>query len=158
MEPLTRSTPDRARRGSPVRGTDWTADVGALLGLLQSTDIAELEVESESFAFRVQRRPSGPVTPTASAPSHAPDTVTEPAVNSVTAPAVGIYRAPNGSQTEPLVRVGDSVPVGHFLGSVEAMGLATRVLSAAGGSIEHVGVADGQAVEYGQVLFSVRVG
>lgn len=156
MDPLVRPTTERGRRAQGERSRDWTEDVGAVLALLRATDIAELEIEADGVAIRVERRPSGVVARVQPSAADEPTPIPETSNSVIAAPAVGIYRAPNGTPSEPIVAAGDAVSVGHFLGSIDAMGLATRVLCDNGGTIERIDVTDGQAVEYGQVLFTVH--
>ena len=56
------------------------------------------------------------------------------------------------------VKVGDEVEVGQVLCIVEAMKLMNEIESDAAGEIVKCFVSNGQPIEFGQPLFSVRLG
>jgi biotin carboxyl carrier protein len=72
------------------------------------------------------------------------------AEKSVSAPAVGYFRAAAD------LKVGDKVSEGDKVGEVVALGLANDVTATEPGEISEVLVADGDAVEYGQPLLVLR--
>jgi acetyl-CoA carboxylase biotin carboxyl carrier protein len=75
----------------------------------------------------------------------------------VTSPMVGtFYRAANPN-APPYVEVGSMVKKGQALCIVEAMKLMNEIESEVSGEILEVPVANGQPVEYGEVLFRVRL-
>ena len=89
--------------------------------------------------------------PAAAAPAPAAD------IFQVTSPMVGtFYRAPNPSAT-PFVQVGDIVKKGQVLCIVEAMKLMNEIESEVAGEVIDIPVSSGQPVEYGEVLFRIRV-
>jgi acetyl-CoA carboxylase biotin carboxyl carrier protein len=75
----------------------------------------------------------------------------------ITAPLVGtFYRSPN-PEAGPFVNVGDRVSKGQVLCIIEAMKLMNEIESDVDGVITEIYPQNGQPVEYGEPLFSVRV-
>ena len=73
----------------------------------------------------------------------------------VKSPLVGTFYMASSPETEPYVKVGDSVKKGQVLGIIEAMKLMNEIEAERDGVIEAVLVENGQLVEYGQPLFSM---
>jgi acetyl-CoA carboxylase biotin carboxyl carrier protein len=75
----------------------------------------------------------------------------------VTAPMVGtFYRAPNPN-APPFVQVGDIVKKGQVICIIEAMKLMNEIESEVAGEVLESPVSNGQPVEYGEVLFRLRL-
>ncbi len=71
-------------------------------------------------------------------------------------PLVGtVYLAPQ-SGAAPFVSVGDHIAAGDPICIVESMKMFNQIAAECSGTIEEVCVANGQLVEYGQVLFRIR--
>ncbi|RMG52184.1 MAG: acetyl-CoA carboxylase biotin carboxyl carrier protein, partial [Acidobacteria bacterium] len=76
----------------------------------------------------------------------------------VTSPIVGtFYRAPSPT-ADPFVREGDWVEPGTILCIVEAMKIMNEIPSDVAGQVVKIHVENAQPVEYGQPLFSIKVG
>jgi acetyl-CoA carboxylase biotin carboxyl carrier protein len=76
----------------------------------------------------------------------------------VTSPFVGtFYRAPS-PEMSPFVDVGTRIKKGQVICIVEAMKLMNEIESEIEGSIVQILVENGQAVEYGEPLFKIKVG
>lgn len=145
--------------------------VKKLIELLESSDLAELEIKEGEDSVRISRQPTqlasaAPPAAPASAPppappepaapdpdDHAPQT---PAGHQVKAPMVGtFYRAPSPTAT-PFVEVGQTVGKGQTLCIIEAMKMMNPIESDAEGTIAAIMVENGQPVEYGQLLFVIQ--
>ncbi len=73
----------------------------------------------------------------------------------VKAPIVGtFYRAPS-PEAEPFVKEGDTVKKGQVLCIIEAMKLMNEIESEVSGVVRKILVANGEPIEYGQVLFLI---
>ena len=80
----------------------------------------------------------------------------EEKVHIVRSPIVGtFYEAPSPG-APPFVKVGDQVEVGQVLCIVEAMKLMNEIECDVAGEIVKKLVTNGQPIEYGQELFSIR--
>ncbi len=64
---------------------------------------------------------------------------------------VGFFRSAN-----PALMLGDAVKPGQVVGSVETLGLLNDIESKVAGRITEIKVTDGDAVDFGKVLFTVE--
>lgn len=76
--------------------------------------------------------------------------------NIVKSPLVGTFYAAPSEDAQPFVKVGDKVKKGQILAIVEAMKLMNDIESDFDGEITEIYVENGQPVEYGQPLFSIK--
>lgn len=101
---------------------------------------------------------AAPVAPSAPvAPAAVPTTVSAPPAGgtAVTAPSVGVFwRAPEPGAA-PFVEVGTRVEAGQDMCIVEVMKLMNRVPAPCSGTVSHIHVGNGEAVEYGSSLFTI---
>jgi len=74
----------------------------------------------------------------------------------VKSPIVGTFYESPSPGSPPFVKVGDTLEVGQVLCIVEAMKLMNEIECDVGGELVKKLVANGQPIEYGQELFSVR--
>jgi acetyl-CoA carboxylase biotin carboxyl carrier protein len=95
--------------------------------------------------------------PAESAPA-APVETSDAGLHIVKAPLVGTFYGSPAPGAEAFVSPGDHVNKGQVIGIVEAMKLMNEIESDAAGEIVKCLVANGQPVEYGQPLYSIRVG
>jgi acetyl-CoA carboxylase biotin carboxyl carrier protein len=93
------------------------------------------------------------------APTAAPAPPVEDATNGlsvVKSPIVGtFYRSPDPNAA-PFVSVGDQVKVGQVLCIIEAMKLMNEIESEVAGEVVKVHHDNGQPVQYGEPLFTIR--
>ncbi len=74
----------------------------------------------------------------------------------ITAPLVGVfYRAP-APEEEPFVREGQMVKKGDVMCVIEAMKMMNELKAEFDGTVRRIAVKNGEAVEFGQVLFEVE--
>ncbi len=98
--------------------------------------------------------PAAPAQPAAAtAPPAASDDT--PAIKS---PIVGTFYTSPSPDSEPFVKVGDRVTADTVVCIVEAMKVMNEIKAEMDGIIEQVCVSNGEAVEFGQALFKVKVG
>jgi acetyl-CoA carboxylase biotin carboxyl carrier protein len=88
--------------------------------------------------------------PGASQPQHDENLV------EIKSPIVGTFYAKPSPDSEPYVEVGSSVGSQTVVCIIEAMKVMNEIKAETSGTITDVFVTDGQAVEYGQVLFRVK--
>jgi len=74
----------------------------------------------------------------------------------IKSPIVGTFYATPSPDSEPYVEVGSHVEPQMVVCIVEAMKVMNEIKAETSGTIAEVLVTNGQAVEYGQVLFRVR--
>lgn len=122
-----------------------------LILLVNSTGITELELEEGDLRIRIRKsgQAAGPI-PQA-----------EPGVGSshleeIAAPMVGtFYRAP-APDAPPFVQEGDQVQPGQVLCIIEAMKVLNEIEAEVSGVVKRILAADGEPVEYGQVLMLIE--
>jgi acetyl-CoA carboxylase biotin carboxyl carrier protein len=81
----------------------------------------------------------------------------EEGICQVTAPMVGTFYRATNPNAPPYVEVGTVVKKGQVLCILEAMKLMNEIESEVAGEILEIPVANGQPVEYGEVIFRIRL-
>jgi acetyl-CoA carboxylase biotin carboxyl carrier protein len=74
----------------------------------------------------------------------------------IKSPIVGTYYASPSPDADPFIKVGDDVTVGQVVCIIEAMKLMNEIEADVGGHVVRVFIENGQPVEYGEPLFSLR--
>jgi acetyl-CoA carboxylase biotin carboxyl carrier protein len=150
-----------------------------ILQILEEKEIAEFELEEEGLKLRIRKAAAAssnhaaaplPAGPFAGHPVPAPVAAAPPAAAAAPAPAapeagdlvivrspmVGtFFRAPDPN-APPFVNAGDRVKVGQVLCIIEAMKLMNEIEAEVAGEITKVHHENGQPVQYGEALFSIR--
>jgi acetyl-CoA carboxylase biotin carboxyl carrier protein len=110
------------------------------------------------------RRPPPPPRPTlpatvANGTSVKPDLSEEegPELAIVKSPIVGTFYRASEPGAKSFVEVGDSVKKGQVLCIIEAMKLMNEIDSEYDGEVVNIYVENGQAVQYGERLFAIRL-
>jgi oxaloacetate decarboxylase (Na+ extruding) subunit alpha len=133
-----------------------------LVRIVQESGVAEVEIEDEGMRVSVRRSDEQPLS-TVVAPEAGPADLDEaplivaerPGIVRVESPMVGtFYRAPEPGAA-PFVETGDVVAAGQTLCILEAMKLMNEVKSDVDATVRAVHAENGQAVEFGQLLFEL---
>jgi len=148
--------------------------IDRLAGLLERSDLSELEVESGGTGV-ILRKPvavavaapvaAGATSPSA-APAEAPPSAGEPSTAgrdpattgkpSVKAPLTGIFYASPAPGTAPYVQAGGEVAIGQVIGLIEAMKLFNEIKSDLAGRVVRVVPESGALVKAKQPLIEVE--
>jgi acetyl-CoA carboxylase biotin carboxyl carrier protein len=151
----------------PVAEAELLALIDRLAGLLERSDLTELEVEAGGTGL-VLRKPMAiagsaaaagatPAAPEAPSPAvaaaQAPPPVARPAI---TAPLTGIFYASPAPGSAPYVQVGGEVAVGQVIGLIEAMKLFNEIKSDLAGRVVKVVAESGALVKARQPLIEVE--
>jgi acetyl-CoA carboxylase biotin carboxyl carrier protein len=143
-----------------------------LIELVESSGIAELEIQEGEERVRITRSPGhGATALAAPLPIHvsaapvpagavaampaiaeAPAAPVEPEGHLVKSPMVGTFYRAASPGAKPFVEVGDTVQVGDPLCIIEAMKLMNEIESDCAGVVKQLLVENGQPVEFGQPL------
>jgi acetyl-CoA carboxylase biotin carboxyl carrier protein len=139
-----------------------------LIELVESSGIAELEIEEGEERVRITRSVAASPAPTVVVPavltnggaasaaqpgaSAAPPAPAEIEGHQVKSPMVGTFYRSASPGAKPFVEVGDSVQVGDTLCIIEAMKLMNEIESDKTGIVKQVLIENGQPVEFGQPL------
>lgn len=151
-----------------------------LIEIMKDNELVELEIkhgDDKIFLKRSQPQVAvgGAVTavptvgqntiPTAQAAAQPPPTEPKPAAPEAQAeehlveiksPIVGTFYATPSPDSEPFVELGSDVSAQTVVCIVEAMKVMNEIKAETSGTIAEILVKNGQAVEYGQLLFKVR--
>ena len=152
-------------------------DLKQLIGFLKENQVAEFDLDRGDMKIRLKftqasaplvapviaNVPYGaaPGVPAAAAPqapaaSSAPAAEPESELHIVKSPIVGTFYGSPSPGAAPFVSPGDHVEKGQVICIVEAMKLMNEIEADASGEIVRCLVTNGQAIEYGQPLFSIR--
>ena len=154
-----------------------------LIDLVSDSNVTELEITEAEGKVRIVKGPGGSVAPVLSQQSTAPAAapvvsvpaaptaseiadaaaVTAAAVaaeaaaagHTVKSPMVGTFYRSSSPGAAPFVQVGDTVKEGDTLCIIEAMKILNEIESDKAGTVKQVLCENGQAVEYGQALYSI---
>jgi acetyl-CoA carboxylase biotin carboxyl carrier protein len=143
-----------------------------LAGILNETDLTEIEVEQGELRIRVSRagtpvmaapqlyaagqaHPAAPVSaPAASAPASVPAAVNS--ANAVPSPMVGtVYFAP-APGANAFIEIGAKVKEGQTILIIEAMKTMNQIPAPRSGTVTAILVEDAQPVEYGEPLIVIE--
>ncbi len=153
-----------------------------LIEIMKENDLVEVEIKHGDDKILLKRFSSAQQqTPlvVAAAPVIAPNVQPAPAVSADTAepasaeakaapsrheeqfveiksPIVGTFYAAPSSDSEPYVELGSAVSPQNVVCIVEAMKVMNEIKAETSGAIVEILATNGQAVEYGQVLFKVK--
>ena len=143
--------------------------IKTLIELINSSDIAEIEIREGEESVRISRNSSvaapiyaAPAAPAALAPaaSAAAPAATEaaPAMKGehIESPMVGTFYRASSPTSNAFVEIGQTVAVGDTLCIIEAMKMLNQIESDKSGTITEILVENGQPVEFGQPLFVVE--
>jgi len=147
-----------------------------LIEIMKQNGLEELEIKHDDDKIYLRR--SQPHLPHAPAPIALPitrqqvgptgtgpagtgaldqgDAVQQEDIVEVKSPIVGTFYAKPSPDSEPYVETGSTVSSQTIVCIIEAMKVMNEIKAEVSGTIVESLVTDGQAVEYGQVLFKVR--
>ena len=77
-------------------------------------------------------------------------------IQTVVSPMVGVFYAAPAQDADPYISTGDIVEKGQVLCIIEAMKLMNEITAEDAGVVENVLAADGQLVEFGTPLLTIR--
>ena len=156
-------------------------DIKEILGLVKEHELAEFEYERDGLRLRVKKAGQevvyapaphhvtasaapapAPLAAAASAGSasasqNAPDAVIGTDLAVIKAPLVGTFYAASEPGAPPFASVGDQVKKDQVLCIIEAMKLMNEIKSDCDGEVSAVYVKNGQAVQFGERLFAIKV-
>jgi acetyl-CoA carboxylase biotin carboxyl carrier protein len=150
-------------------------DLKQLIEFLKAYQVTEFDLDRGDTKIRLKFSPSvavaAPLVELAKAaviPAATPAAAPAPAVPAAPAeeaglhiiksPLVGTFYASPSPDAAAFVSVGDRVTKGKVVGIVEAMKLMNEIESDITGQVVACLATNGQAIEYGQPLYSVRIG
>lgn len=144
-----------------------------LVGLMVENDLVEIEIIDGDNKILLKRPQSShpiitgmPMVAPAAYPMQAPAQIApvapaagpaqEENLIDIKSPIVGTFYSAPSPDSDPYVKVGADVNTETVICIIEAMKVMNEIKAETVGTIARIMVANGQAVEYGQVLFKVR--
>jgi len=134
-----------------------------VIDLMKEHDLVEIELVDGDSKIHLKRPgthgamvQTAPTPAFSGPPAEAPASASDAGLVEIKSPIVGtFYQAPS-PDAEPYVTIGSRVESDTVVCIIEAMKVMNEIKAETGGTIVEVCCKDGQAVEYGQVLFRVR--
>lgn len=135
-----------------------------LAGILNDTDLTEIEIEQGELRIRVSRAgtpmmaaPQAYAAAAASAPAAAAPTASPAtSANAVPSPMVGTAYLSPAPGEPPFIEIGTKVKEGQTILIIEAMKTMNQIAAPRSGTITAIIFEDGQPVEYGQPLVVIE--
>ena len=136
------------------------AEIQALIKTLDNSSIEKFEYECDEYRLSLKKGSSVVAVKAAQAEpvveEEAADEADEKELIEITAPMVGTFYSAAEPGAEPFVKVGSKIDADSVICILEAMKLFTEVEADVSGEIVKILAKDGDLVEYGQPLFSVK--
>jgi acetyl-CoA carboxylase biotin carboxyl carrier protein len=144
-------------------------EITQILEMMREHDLVEFELERDNVKLRLQKASAPSFVEAAPAPAP-PELVAaaqaaavppagEPVDDTlvgVMSPIVGTLFRATEPGAHPFTEVGETVTKGQVLCIIEAMKLMNEITAEVDGVVTEVHVENGQAVQYGERLFSIR--
>ncbi len=147
-------------------------EISKLIDLLEKRNLVDFELELEGFKIKITRehpKPEVREVKTVSEPVPAEkspekketsEKIKEKSEDNnlhfIASPMVGtFYRSPDPS-SPPFIEIGENIEKNQTLCIIEAMKLMNEIESDIEGKVEDILVENGEPVEYGQKLFSIK--
>ena len=139
-------------------------EIRELIEMISGSNFSTFELEeADGFKLKLVKAAAAPAVNVAAAtpalapvPSAVPEEAPDDGLIGFDSPIVGtFYRSP-GPDAAPFADVGQTVKKGQVLCIVEAMKVMNEIECEIDAEVVEVCVADGQPVEFGEVLFRLR--
>ena len=145
-----------------------------LIDLVSESNISELEITEAEGKVRIVKAAAPamalPAPPAAAAPAEASRAalaaaaaaaadlaeVSGPVCKIIKSPMVGTFYRASGPSAKPFIEVGDNIKQGQPVCIIEAMKIMNEIEADCDGKVVRILCENGQAVEFGQPLFSVE--
>jgi acetyl-CoA carboxylase biotin carboxyl carrier protein len=147
-------------------------EIKELIKLLRESNVAEFEFQRGDYRVSIKHGivqagisvvntiPANgqTATSTIAEPSAPAEPPAEPRVpfHEVRSPMVGTFYRSSSPTTGSFVEIGDRVRKGQVLCIIEAMKIMNEIESDVDGEVREIHVANGQPVEFGEFLFSIK--
>jgi acetyl-CoA carboxylase biotin carboxyl carrier protein len=142
-------------------------EIRELVRLMVENNLGELDITEGENKIRLKRgaggevmvgpAPLAPAGPAVAAPTAAPAPAPASDLREIHSPMVGTFYAAPSPESDPYVGVGAAVGQDTVVCIIEAMKVMNEIKAEISGQIVEICVKNAQPVEYGQVLFKVKV-
>ena len=136
--------------------------VKKLIELLEESGIAEIEIKEGEESVRISRgstlAPQAPIyqQPVAAPPVEPAAAAPKESGHVMESPMVGTYYNASSPDSEPFVKVGQSVSQGDILCIIEAMKIMNQIEADVSGTVKSIECSNGDPVEFGAPLFVIE--
>jgi acetyl-CoA carboxylase biotin carboxyl carrier protein len=150
-----------------------------LIDIMKQNDLVEIEIKHDDDKIFLKRSqpqtnqnhpadlpmmvpnvPAAPANPYAAQTSAPQNTLEETQKNAdlveIKSPMVGTFYAAPSPDSEPCVEINSAITPQTVVCIIEAMKVLNEIKAEVSGKIAEILVTNGQAVEYGQILFKVK--
>jgi len=141
-----------------------------LIKLLRESNVSEFELRKADYRLRIRQgaiiEPDQALVPAngsqqpseAIRPQAAPAIAQEPVevLHEIRSPMVGTFFRSASPGSAPFIEVGDSIKKNQVLCIIEAMKIMNEIEADFEGEVRKIHVSNGQPVEFGEVLFSIK--
>ncbi len=166
-EPLLRAIRSRATGDDELVGGQVdqarAERIREVVRIVQDSGVGEITIEESGLRVTVRRtqEPGPPVAPQPGSPEEsesppAPVTAPSDGLVRIESPMVGTFYRAAQPGAPPFVEEGDPVAAGQTLCILEAMKLMNEIKTEVEGIVRKIHVQNGNAVEYGQLLFELE--
>lgn len=131
----------------PTRRRATFKEIKELIELAAERHLPSLEIEQAGLRIRIE----------GTRPASEPVAVRAESLHVLTSPIVGTFYRSASPESAPFVEVGQRVARGRILCVIGSANLMNEIESDVAGEIVEVYPGSGQAVEYGERLFSIRL-
>lgn len=135
------------------------AEIQELIKTIDNSTLEKFEFECDEYRLALKKGSTAATAviaqPVAAEQEQLP-AVDEKEMIEITAPMVGTFYTATEPGGEPFVKVGSQVNADSIICILEAMKLFTEIEADVSGEIVEIFAKDGDLVEYGQPLFSVK--
>jgi acetyl-CoA carboxylase biotin carboxyl carrier protein len=143
-------------------------EIKRILQMMEENSLVEFELEEEGRKLKLRRAEERPapapvsIAVPAAVPIAAPAAVPAPEAEKPSnllefkSPLVGTFYRSSKPDSDPFVNVGDEVNSEKILCIIEAMKVMNEIKAEMNGVVREVLVKNGQAVEFGEILFLIE--
>ncbi|QDU82707.1 Acetyl-CoA biotin carboxyl carrier [Polystyrenella longa] len=147
-----------------------------LVELMEKHDLSDVSLKGENQHWRVKRgaeqviphyampqmpaaapAPVAPAVPAGGSPAAAPEAANDPNVVDIVSPTVGTFYESPSPDDPAFVKVGSKVSADTTVCLIEAMKVFNQIQAEVSGTIVEVLVKSGDAIDFGQPLFKVKI-
>ena len=137
-------------------------EIKEMIDLMNKNDLSELEIEKGDFRVRLKKKGEEkashlvpgllPVKPSEVSGTEAP-----PAnLIEIKSPMVGTFYRASSPETAPFTDIGEEVKEEQIICIIEAMKVMNEIKSEVKGKVKDILVENGEAVEFGQIIFLIE--
>lgn len=138
-------------------------EIKDLINLMNEHSLSEVEIEHEGSKIRLKKGDGGvsveKIGPAAArrAEGEAPVVEKPPSkpFQVIKSPMVGTFYSAPAPDAEPYIKIGQKIEVGQVVCIIEAMKLMNEIKTEVKGVVTEIHVSNGEAVEFGQPLFTL---